>query len=540
MKAIIIDDEKHVRDVIRMLVKWEQFNIDEIWEAIDGQSALKLIKEHQPQIIFTDMIMPTMNGVELLEWIKANSPHSKTIVISGHDDFSLVRHTMKFGGIDYILKPIDATQLNETLEKAFLEWNKEEKERETNTNMNMEMNQIMPVYGDKLLSELVTDSRQYERILYRLKSYTGLSKSIQFGRVVVLSIDTMESSLKNKFAANQDLLFFALTNICNEFLRDQERGIAFRYWNSVHEIVILIWKNTDHAEDLLQKINNGMLATLHCRLDFGLGETHPFPTGLQNSYKEARMALRSRNLLQRHSWIHTRPSPSGPLTSFPKALDMEEKLTIAMRSGNSDQIHQIVESWFETVRKLNSITFEQLFYWWQEFQLIARRWAELYISGEDNPAPLQTDDDDFMQIVSLDERGILSLPQLQQEFTRNLIHLSKRVLLQQHQEFNVIYDIAKFIEKNYKEDISLQDIANHFYLSREYISRKFKLEFGINLSDYLSNIRMEKAKILLLNPHLRITQIAETVGYNDEKYFSKVFKKTTGLSPNEYRKQYTT
>ncbi|MNY48880.1 HTH-type transcriptional regulator YesS [compost metagenome] len=100
----------------------------------------------------------------------------------------------------------------------------------------------------------------------------------------------------------------------------------------------------------------------------------------------------------------------------------------------------------------------------------------------------------------------------------------------------MIFEIATFLDKHYHEDISLADIASRFYLSREYISRKFKQEFEVNLSDYLGQIRMSKAKVLLCNPNLRISQVAEMVGYQDEKYFSKVFKKMSGMTPNEYRK----
>lgn len=115
MKALIVDDEKHVRDAIRLLVDWDRYGIRTILEAPEGLTAIQLIEAEQPEIIFTNMLMPLMNGSELLEWIQEHAPHSKTIVISGHDDFGFVRHTIKYGGMDYILKPIDEAQLNEAV-----------------------------------------------------------------------------------------------------------------------------------------------------------------------------------------------------------------------------------------------------------------------------------------------------------------------------------------------------------------------------------------------------------------------------------------
>ncbi|HEY0827419.1 MAG TPA: AraC family transcriptional regulator, partial [Bacilli bacterium] len=125
----------------------------------------------------------------------------------------------------------------------------------------------------------------------------------------------------------------------------------------------------------------------------------------------------------------------------------------------------------------------------------------------------------------------------EQELTNSMLKLSSLLKEKEHQNKNVIYEIARYIENHYDQDITLQDISAHFYLSREYISRWFKQEFQENITDYISRKRMEKAKILLANRHMRIAEIAKIVGYQDEKYFSKVFKKLEGLSPNEYRKK---
>ncbi|UOK58539.1 AraC family transcriptional regulator [Bacillus sp. OVS6] len=106
-------------------------------------------------------------------------------------------------------------------------------------------------------------------------------------------------------------------------------------------------------------------------------------------------------------------------------------------------------------------------------------------------------------------------------------------------EKNNMQQIEEYLQQHYQEDINLQDIADRFFLSREYISRKFKQDYQATLTDYLTNIRMEKAKKLLENPYLKIYEVAYGVGYQNEKYFSKVFKKQVGLTPNEYRHSLT-
>jgi len=103
--------------------------------------------------------------------------------------------------------------------------------------------------------------------------------------------------------------------------------------------------------------------------------------------------------------------------------------------------------------------------------------------------------------------------------------------------YDIVQEICTYIQKNIHEPLSLKTIAERFYLSREYISRKFKQERGENLTDFITRCRMEKARMLLMNPRLKIAHISQLVGYQDEKYFSKVFKKTTGMSPQQYRIQ---
>lgn len=125
MKAIIVDDEKHVRDGLQLLANWKENGIDTIYEAEDGDEAIMLIKQHRPEIIFTDMAMPKKDGISLLKWIAESDLPSVTIVVSGYDDYTFMRNAITYKSFDYILKPIDPELLNETLERAVKKWKEE-------------------------------------------------------------------------------------------------------------------------------------------------------------------------------------------------------------------------------------------------------------------------------------------------------------------------------------------------------------------------------------------------------------------------------
>ncbi|MGF7032805.1 two-component system response regulator YesN [Paenibacillus mucilaginosus] len=536
MIAIIVDDEKHVREAIKLLVPWEEFGITRILEAQDGLDAADLIAEHKPQLIFTDMMMPLRSGTELLDWLQLHYPEGKTIVISGHDDFEFVRHTVKSGGIDYILKPIDAQQLYKAVDKAVTAWKREEAERLLQTERNIERNQFKPVYWEKMLSGLTAEPSGYEACSLALQQEFGLSTGVSSCRVAILSLDTMSSVLRRKFDKNTDLLYFSLTNIANEVLKEGGRaGIAYRYWNSDNEVLILLYDRLETAEELLHKIQQSLLVVLQSTLDIGLSLVQEFPKGLPAAYEEARRSLRARNLLSRTKGVHVYSPQGAPAHKLLAFSAYAESVQLAVRSGSADQIRRVVGEWIAAVRELPSIDVEQLELWRHEYNAFKNRWLSELL-GETSPQSGGGSGERSPFIVPLDEHGALSLDQWEQQLTADLIELSRQLLTQQHQDSNVIFEISKYIQSHYHQDITLQEIASHFFLSREYISRKFKQEFGVNLSDYVSGIRIDKAKLLLLNPHLRVSQVAEMVGYEDEKYFSKVFKKMVGSSPNEYRK----
>ncbi|WP_019534240.1 response regulator [Paenibacillus ginsengihumi] len=539
MRAIIVDDEKHVRDAVMLLVPWEELGIAEVLEAQDGLDAIRLVTEHKPQIVITDMMMPLGSGKELLEWLSEHYPQGKTIVISGHDDFDLVRHAVKYGGVDYILKPVDGKQLRAAMERAIRSWEAEEAERRKERERSMEMNRIRPVFWDKILSCLISEPASYEQHAAALDKEFGLGRQIRECRVAIVSLDTMSPRLRAKFEPDLDLLFFSLTNVCNEVLRDgtARSGVAYRYWNSESEIILLLYGRQGEAAPLLEKLERALVATFRSSLDIGASRVRAFPAELPAAYQEARQALNLRNLLQSEKKVHLyEPGASAPLGDLAFG-DYAESIRLAVRSGSPEQIRRAVAGWMQRVSLLERITAEQLELWWHEFHVAKNKWqAEWFGSEAPAQAAAEASFGSMPLSALLGEDGSLSLQLWEKRLIDSLTGLSRAMLGHQRQENSVIHDIAKYIQQHYREEMTLQSISGQFFLSREYISRKFKQVFGLNLSDYLSGIRMEHAKVLLLNPHLRIAQVAQMVGYDDEKYFSKVFKKLVGQTPNEYRK----
>ncbi|MGV2786884.1 response regulator, partial [Clostridium perfringens] len=289
MRVLIVDDEQHVREAIGLLADWERHGITEIDQAADGEEAVRLIEENKPQIVMTDMRMPRKNGLELLTWLHTTKPDIKVLVISGYDDFEYVRHTIRSGGIDYILKPVESDSLNEALTKAVQTWQREEEKRQQITNQNIEMNQMTPFYMDRLLSDLVNGYGNNDSVDSQLRNRMTLPVTSMVYNVAVLRDDQFDEALLSKFRNRRHLLSFTLINICNELLMDQ--GVAFRHIDKPGEIIILCWNPRLPFNDVLDRINDGVFSTLRRRSHFGAAKAGAFPDDLPKAYLNAVQAL---------------------------------------------------------------------------------------------------------------------------------------------------------------------------------------------------------------------------------------------------------
>lgn len=536
MKVLIVDDEKHVRHAIRMLVHWEACGVTEVIEAESGDQAIKVITTLSPPVVLTDMRMPGKDGVALMEWIQLHSPATRVVVVSGYDDFDLVRQAIRRGGMDYILKPVDPVEINEALTKATQAWRTAEQDRHRQTMQAIEVNRMRPHYADKLLTELVSGTANTALSITPLREELRLPAAIQMCSAAVMSIAQLDTDMLDKYKTRRPLLSFSLINICNEFLMASQIGIAFRHLERMDEIIVLYWGEPSRWPLLLQDIHTGIRTALGCYMHIGIGSFGAFPVAATTAYHEARQALWKRDVLQTTDWLHHSSLVRQPVR-LPRLPELEEELRLSAFSCSASRVAATVSRWIAAIAELPSVTAEQLAGWNQELNWMLARWL--------NDRPGDTEGEELADgagafpALPIDNRGLLSLPLWKKQIENRMLATGQALTPSHNPNNPTIRDIARYLEAHYDEDISLQDMASRFYLSREYISRKFKQEYGVNLSDYLCRIRMEKAKLLLLNDKLRLHHIAGMVGYQDEKYFGKVFKKLEGVTPGEFRKRHT-
>ncbi|MGF7045650.1 two-component system response regulator YesN [Paenibacillus sp. DS2015] len=534
MRALIVDDEARVRKAVRLLVDWERHGIDVIEEAESGTQAIECIRTLKPAIVIMDMMMEKGNGVELMTWVSEFAASVKFIVVSGHDDFDFVRHTVRHGGIDYILKPIDPEAINTAVSKAVTAWNHEEQERHTQQKQNIQLNEFKPIYGERLLSSLIDEPMTAEASLRRLRLEGVIPDRAVSARLLLLQMDVGDSPLLQRFGNDNDLLYYAIMNICNEFLLIRKRGVAFRYWGAPTEIAIILWDQPEAAKELISDINQGLFHTLQRRIHLGMGSTGALPQSLPAQYAEAATALRRRNLLNPEEYVHSSTDDNTSVKGL--FANMSDDWRTSVMSGQPALLEGTSKRWIDELTRCGVVTPEILSSWRADAILFRSQLLREHIGDDAESAIATLESSDLLYPAPFTNGYSFSLFSWRDWSYSFMQRLSQELLSRQGSEYKTMNQIVKYIEHHYQSELSLQEVAQHFSVSREYISRKFKQELGINFSDYIAKYRIDKAKLLLQNPHFKISQISEMVGFRDVKYFSKVFKKQEGVTPQGYRR----
>ncbi|WP_020618394.1 helix-turn-helix domain-containing protein [Paenibacillus daejeonensis] len=537
MRALIVDDEARVRRAISLLVDWETHGITDVREAASGHEAIALIQESVPGLVIMDMMMEDGHGLELMSWMNEYADMTKFIVVSGHNDFDFVRSTVRHGGVDYILKPIEPETINAAVAKAARSWREDEHERAQQQRQSIQLNEFKPIYGEKLLSSLIHDPATSESAMRRLKQEGVIPESAGHVRLLLLHLDAGDKQLLERMGNDMDLLHFVLTNICNEFLHPEHRGTAFSYWASTGGVILLLWDLEQDVQALVARINEGLFVTLQRRMLFGVGSGGALPGSLPGQYSEALRGLRRRNMLDTGSYLHAAAAEQG-LPKPPGFSGIQDMTRVAVLSGSSSQLAEAAQGWVDELTRSGTVTPEQLSQW--KTEAASFRAALLRETVAEQAAPLLTEAErEDKEYPAPDADSYTFSHFLWRDWAEAwLTRLSRMITSRQSRESSSTWrDMLSFVEERYTEELALQDIASAFNVSREYVSRRFKQEYGIGFTDYLTGYRIDKAKRLMSNPNLSVTRIAEMVGYRDVKYFSKVFKKQEGLSPKAYRSQ---
>lgn len=517
MKVLIADDEEHVREGIDLSVDWEAYGVTEKFMAGNGIEALEIMVTHQPDILFCDMKMPVMNGMELLKRIREEGLDTQVIVISGYNDFEYTRATIQANGIDYILKPFRRKEVEEAFHKAVSLWKKKTESKQTEADNAHLVRRADALLDEKKLASYFRNEIPLSELVKRVFHKTGLRQHDLY--CILFIPQNMTHVLNQRFMMDDDLFLFAVDNIARYSISDQAMHYICRL-DAYQWILLLDFQNNGaEAPDLrfyLERLKRAWKQTIQLDVIMG-GDRSSHLTHIHQAIGEAQNALLHSNIGESKG-IESNRKP------FPSLMSQEILLRRAFESGNRPFAAGIVQQHAEALRSRGTLILKELQGCTMEANLLLGRYSQMTSSQAGAvQAPSIP-----LWVCNVDEWERIFVSQ---------IHLLLDKMKNGSATVRDIHEIRFYLDQHFHENISIKEISENFHFSPQYISKKFRETYQTTIVAYLTKMKIEKAKSLLSHTKLSVSEISNQIGYEDENYFSKVFKKQTGISPLQYRKE---
>lgn len=517
-KVFLVEDEIVAREGIRDNVDWQSAGFEFCGEAPDGEIALPLIQKLQPDVIITDIKMPFMDGLQLCKVVREQMPWVKIIILSGHDEFDYAQSAIKLGVTEYLLKPISANEIQNVLQTVATALNQESEERENLKELQSQIKDVLALQRERLLLQLMVGGVSSTAAIEQCRQI-GLDIIAQHYLVILLKVHLPENRGQIDFARYHEIQS-KVANLVNK------HSGAFFTQKSVEELLLIM--TGEDAEHLKQDglflaglIQQDIEAETGHRVSVGVGTVQQRLTDIFHSFAEALTAVS--------------PSPPNkPLCQQNHLAKMLKLETSAIEQQLKSGLMSEFDTFFDThLQPLGEAALQSTLikhYLFVDLILTAAQFVN-DLEGEANKIiPVMDDIEGFLA-------NIQTIGQMK-EAIRNIFStvLTFRNDQAQYEKAKLIFRAKDFIDANFADpNLLLNEVAATVNLSPSHFSVVFGRETGESFKDYLTRVRIERAKELLRTTNMKCSEVAYESGYSDPHYFSYVFRKNTGLPPQQFR-----
>ena len=538
LRFLVVDDEELIRDGVCRKIERMIPDAIIVGKAQDARQALEIVRESHPHIVITDIRMPETDGLKLIEMARQISPNTRYIVISGFEDFDYARTAIRLGVEDYLLKPIENDQLRTSIDKLKTKFEKELYTRTVLLDLKSKINRSMDFLRNKYLNDIVTYTNEFN-INSTVKNLELMDITFSKPRFTVTDICISPQANPSSEFSEEDfpLLCYAIRNIAEEIL--SQAGTVLSFESTRHHRHIGLILNHDLGgltpgpagfRPLYDKIILMVNKYLKTGISIGIGQECASILEIPAAYLEAYGASMQKIIQGENRVIYSTDIPDSARLTFFLPDESRILLFSCIKEGNFKKAGEIIDKIFQTVRD-NKVSFDNIRLLCLDLFLQFNKMLKEAGGSWDKVFSRDLFSEAFLlQFNTLDEL-IAWIKDSVFLICEYIIRLTKTP------GKKVIDEIREYIHNYYYTDINLNDLAARYFLNPNYLCQLFKLEAGQNFTDYLTQIRMEKAKTLLRETGLKSYAIAEMVGYNNSRYFSDVFQRYAGVTPTEYRQQ---
>jgi two-component system response regulator YesN len=540
LKIFLAEDEVIVRETIKRMIPWENLGFELVGEAADGEMALPLLIRQQPDLLITDIKMPFMDGLTLARLAKKEVPGLKVVILSGYDDFNYAKQAINIGVEDYLLKPITKNALIERLTEIRSRYEDEKTQRE---------------YYEKFHREMQAYEKNSSRDFFEVLVSGSLDMMEVYKRAEKLGLDIV--------AESYNVLIFTMN--CNEDFSGQREGYSSWEAESLemlekfftgHPFAMLFRSNVFSYDVLIKGEKNSIRENTRICVEeirkifdrkednkewfVAVGESVERLSQIQKSYHSASRAFSQRYLYD------------GKVLYYDEMLAMEKKdvtnddseylqkvdvnalnptiLQKFLSNGLLEETENFVQDYFYAIGQepMESVVF-------RSYVILNVRFSVLSFLKELGCDTKTLEPEDTEKILAESGRNMESIIAYAEKLVSQAIQLRDRNSGNKNR--SILKTAVDFIDQHYmEEDMSLNKAANAANVSANHFSALFSQNMGQTFIEYLTSLRMDKAKEYLRCTGMRSSEIAGEVGYKDAHYFSYLFKKTQGMTPSDYRK----
>lgn len=542
LKIFLAEDEVVVRETIKRMIPWEELGFELVGEAADGEMALPLLIRQQPDLLITDIKMPFMDGLTLARLAKKEIPGLKVVILSGYDDFNYAKQAIGIGVEDYLLKPITKNALIERLSEIRSRYEHEKTQKEYYEKFQREMQAYEKNSSRDFFEALVGGSMDMMEV-YKRAEKLGLDIVAEAYNVLIFTMNCDEdfSGQRDEYSSWEAESLELLEN----FFAGHSSAMLFR--SNIFSYGVLlkgqretIEENTRACVDEIRKI----LSRQDGRREWFLavGQSVDRLSQIQKSYHTASRAFSQRYLYDEnilyYDEMETMEHPGGQAetedNAYLQKVDVNALnpaiLQKFLSNGLQEETENFVKDYFYAIGQepMESLVFRNYVILNVRFSVIS------FIKGLGC---------DTNEMESADTEEVLAESGKNMEsaiaYAKKMISQAIEIRDQNSGNKNrsILKTAVDFIDSHYMEkDISLNTVANVANVSSNHFSALFSQNMGQTFIEYLTTLRMNKAKELLRCTGMRSSEIAGEIGYKDAHYFSYLFKKTQGMTPSDYRK----
>ncbi|MCX7709887.1 MAG: response regulator [Clostridia bacterium] len=514
LRLLIVDDEKMTRDILVNYIPWSSLGIDSVEEAEDGLCAFNMALQSKPDIVLSDVRMPRMNGIELATQLREHLPNCKFVFLSGYSDKEYLKSAIRLKAVSYVEKPINLDEIKEVMQATIHEYREEQREREENQAL------VRPKLCHELIVSRVNLPSVKEKVALLGLDFPEDSQYI----TAILRLNPEYQEMNEEHPEYKEKIL--------ELLDESLKKSIPPYISSIkgEEYIILLCR-CDQLEDLsqLKDLLDDFVSQLKAayfsqiKVMIGIGQR---VTGLENinqSYRSAVVALQ-KQFYKGYGSVLFYTEDSGAPYEFDENALLEVGENV--KAGKKNESILFIKRLSNDIRKYENTPPDLVKNYFFKIILVLSRIAE------DRNIPFLNDECKFI----LD--GVSRACTLE-DLEKSVIELLSSIITYMETRLengDIVSKITAYINEHYSnEDLSINTIAEALYLTPTYLCVLYKKETGKTINQYITEVRVNKAKEYLKEADIKLYDVAKRVGYGDGKYFTKVFEKAVGMRPKQYR-----